>query len=68
MKPTLRWALLFAIIFVVSIDLWWWGSSAALGPLGLPWWIYYFVALQFVLAIAVYGFAVRHWPSDDEDT
>lgn len=67
MKNAVRWTLLFGIIFALSMGLWWWGPSDALGPFGFPWWVYYFAGLQLVLAIAIYRFAQHYWPTDDED-
>lgn len=65
MSSRLRWVCLFGAIFLLSLDIWWWNLPTRLGPFGFPWWVYYFVGLQIVLAIALGRFAARHWPSDD---
>lgn len=67
-RSGLRWALVFTVIFALSLDFWWWGGPPAFGPLELPRWIYYFVLLQFVLAAAVHLFGRRHWQAEGDES
>lgn len=60
------WAVLFAILILLSFDFWWWETSTGPGPLGLPWWIVYFIALQGLLAAAILAFSHRYWRDDPE--
>ena len=55
-RDTFKWAFLFVVLTVLSLDYWWWGAATRLSLFGLPTWIYYFVALQFVLAAGVFFF------------
>lgn len=59
------WAAGFGLLFVLSLDYWWWDGPVRFGPFGLPLWIYYFVFLQLVLAIAIWRFSRKHWSSSD---
>ena len=66
-RDTVFWTALFGLLTALSLDYWWWGAVVRLGPAGLPTWIYYFVLLQFVLAICVYVFAQRYWSPRNSD-
>ena len=55
------WAGVFGLLFLLSLDYWWWDGPVRFGPFGLPAWIYYFVLLQLLLALAVWRFGRRHW-------
>ncbi len=67
-RKMLFWSSLFAGLSVLSLDYWWWGRPARLGLFGLPTWVFYFVLLQFALAVAVYLFARHAWPDDDGES
>ncbi len=62
-----NWALLFTAFFLLSMDFWSWTDQPASGPLGLPWWVFYFAALQFALSAALYFFSTCYW-RDEPDT
>lgn len=66
-RSRLRWAVVFGVIFALSLDFWWWDGQPAFGPLHLPRWIYYFALLQFLLAGAVHLFGRRHWQNGESD-
>jgi SSS family solute:Na+ symporter len=51
-KGTGRWAVLFAVIFVLGCDFWAWGKRPVL-VLGLPLWALYFGVLGVLLALAI---------------
>ena len=54
-KPlTIFWALLFAVFLAISMDFWRWDNEIQYGFLGLPEWIYLFVAVQVALAVVLY--------------
>lgn len=56
--PGLRWAALFALLFLLSIDFWNWGRT---GPLwfGLPAWLWYSVGLTALLFLLIAAFNAR---------
>ncbi len=61
------WTAFFVVLALLSLDYWWWGAATRLSLLGLPTWIYYFVALQFVLAAGVFVFSRHHWVEEADD-
>ena len=61
------WSAGFGVLFVLSLDYWWWEGPVRFGPFGLPLWIYYFILLQFALAIAIWRFSLRHWTTSSAD-
>ncbi len=65
-NTTLRTAF-FVVLTLLSLDYWWWGAATRLSLLGLPTWIYYFVALQFVLAAGVFVFSRHYWVDEADD-
>jgi len=50
-KRAWGWAGVFTLLFVLGNDFWDWGD-AGMGPLGFPWWVWYFLCLCAVLALA----------------
>jgi SSS family solute:Na+ symporter len=56
--PGVRWATLFALVFVASIDFWNWGR---IGPvwLGLPAWLWYSVGLTALLFLLMAAYNAR---------
>jgi len=66
-RDTFKWAFLFVVLTVLSLDSWWWGAATRLTLFGLPTWIYYFVALQFVLAAGVFFFSRHYWVDEADD-
>ena len=61
------WTAFFVVLTLLSLDYWWWGAATRLSLLGLPTWIYYFVALQFVLAAGVFAFSRNYWVEEADD-
>ena len=61
------WTAFFVVLTLLSLDYWWWGAATRLSLLGLPTWIYYFVALQFVLAAGVFVFSRNYWVEEADD-
>ncbi len=61
------WSSGFGLLFVLSLDYWWWDGPVRFGPFGLPLWIYYFALLQLALAIAIWRFSLKHWTSSRAD-
>ena len=56
------WAGVFTLVFLLSQDFWFsWDQPPLLGPWNIPLRIYYFVFLQFLLAV-VLGVFFAHWP------
>ena len=66
-RTTTLWTSFFVFLTLLSLDYWWWGTATRLSMLGLPTWIYYFVALQFVLAAGVYTFSRQFWTEEPDD-
>ena len=56
---TRRWTGLFAALFLLSQDLWFWDSAIHLGPGNFPLRIYYFLFLQLLLAVLLAVFVRR---------
>jgi len=63
-KAMYVWLAIFGVIFIACIDFWAWGSSR-LTMLGFPWWVWYFVALNIVLVVAIVVFSRKYWRSQD---
>lgn len=63
----IRWTVAFAAVFALSLDFWGWGRPVRLGALHLPTWVFYFAALQVLLAVVIGLFARRHWRGPDGD-
>jgi len=59
-KRTWRWVAAFALLFSLGNDFWDWGD-ARIGPLNFPWWVWYYLGLGVVLALAfsAFGRSVR---------
>lgn len=66
-RSWLKWGVAFIVIFVLSLDFWWWDVPQPFGPFRLPRWIYYFVLLQFLLAGVVHLFGRRYWQGEGDD-
>lgn len=67
-KPSF-WYFCFTLIFLLSLDLWSWHQQIELTWLQLPFWVFYFVALQLLLALVMLVFAQKFWktPVDKEN-
>ncbi len=52
---TLRWAAVFALLFVLGNDFWNWGDLRV-GPGGFPWWVWYFLGLCMALSAGFWRF------------
>ena len=55
------WILGFTVLFMLSLDFWRWSQAVSLGGLNFPSWLPYFVGLNAVLALTMYGFS--RWDS-----
>jgi len=66
-RNTTLWTAFFIVLTLLSLDYWWWGAATRLSLLGLPTWIYYFVALQFALAAGVFVFSRHYWVDEADD-
>ena len=53
-----KWIAVFSAMFILGNDLWNWGDGR-LGPLGFPWWVWYFLGLCVLLAVLFWILAVR---------
>ncbi len=51
-RGTGRWAVIFAVLFVLGCDFWAWGRAPVLVA-GLPLWVLYYGALGVLLAVAI---------------
>ena len=59
------WAVIFLLLFALSMDFWWWDDAVTFGPFHLPTWLFYFIALQLLLAAAIEIFTHHFWRNDD---
>jgi len=50
-RASIAWAVVLALFFLASQDLWAWGSER-LGWFGFPWWVWYSAGLCVLLAVA----------------
>ncbi len=66
-RNTTLWTAFFVVLTLMSLDYWWWGVATRLSLMGLPTWIYYFVALQLVLAGGVFVFSRHYWVEQADD-
>jgi len=53
-----KWIAIFAVMFILGNDFWNWGDGK-LGPLGFPWWVWYFLGLCVLLAVLFWVLTVR---------
>ena len=61
------WWLSFTLMFFLSLDFWSWEQPVALSWFNLPPWVFYFLALQIVLAIAIIVFALKFWSTPQDE-
>ena len=66
-RNIILWTVFFVVLTLLSLDYWSWGAATRLSLFGLPTWIYYFVALQFVLAAGVFFFSRHYWVDEADD-
>ncbi len=70
-KPEKRsfvpWFLMFATLFVLSLDFWWWDEPTTFAFLHVPPWVYYFTGLSLLFAGVMYAFTRHFWTDDDFD-
>ena len=62
-KKNKIWALIFIILFVLSIDSWNWNSDTRLSD-WIPFWVIYLVVIQFALAYFTWKFS-KEWNLDE---
>jgi len=55
-KGLVKWSLAFILLFLLGNDYWAWGDGR-LGPLNFPWWVWYFLGLCTLMALAFWRFA-----------
>ncbi len=60
------WRLFFLILFVLSLDYWWWDAPMQFGWLNLPLWLYYFILLQLLFFAGFYFFSRQYWQSRED--
>ena len=57
------WLFGFTVLFLLALDFWSWSQPVTLSWLNFPTWIFYFIGLQIILAIAVTIFSITCWQS-----
>ncbi len=57
-RASIAWAVVLALLFLASQDVWAWGDNR-LGWLGFPWWVWYSAGLCVLLAVAFWALG-RH--------
>ncbi|MDJ0597068.1 MAG: hypothetical protein QNJ72_45110 [Pleurocapsa sp. MO_226.B13] len=61
------WWFCFTLMFFLALDFWSWQQPVTLAWLNLPPWIFYFLGLQLVLAIALLIFSRTFWQTSREE-
>lgn len=61
LKSAFFWFFSFTVLFLLCLDFWAWTASPAWTLFGLPGWLFYFIGLQLLLAIALAIFANNYW-------
>ncbi len=55
------WWFSFTVMFFLALDFWSWEQPVNLSWLNLPSWVFYFVGLQTILALALILWARKFW-------
>jgi len=55
-KGIWKWIIAFLFLFLLGNDYWAWGDGR-LGPLGFPWWVWYFFSLCLLMSLTFWLFA-----------
>ena len=55
-RNNIIWALIFFVLFTLSIDFWNWDSNSRISE-WLPFWVLYLVVVQFALAFSIWKFS-----------
>lgn len=58
---SILWFGVFTALFLLSQDYWSWDEELILGAANYPTWLFYFIALQFILAILLALFTLIYW-------
>ena len=61
------WLFGFTVLFFLALDFWSWEQPVALSWLNFPTWVFYFIGLQIILAIAVTIFSIASWQSTSDE-
>jgi len=68
LKTAFFWFFCFTILFLLCLDFWAWTESPTWMLFGLPSWIFYFIGLQLLMAIALTIFANQYWQTTDPNS
>lgn len=66
-KSSSLWLFGFTVLFFLALDFWSWGQSIVLSWLNFPSWMFYFIGLQIIFAIAVTIFSLTFWRSVSDE-
>lgn len=61
LKTGFFWCFCFTVLFLLCLDFWAWTGAPTWMLFGLPSWVFYFVGVQILLAIALAVFANHYW-------
>ena len=61
------WLFCFTVLFFLALDFWSWSEQITLSWLNFPVWVFYFIGLQIVLAIALLIFVLKFWRSTSDE-
>jgi uncharacterized membrane protein len=61
LSTSVLWFGVFTALFLLSQDYWSWDEELILGLANYPTWLFYFIALQVILAILLAMFTLIHW-------
>lgn len=68
LKTAFFWFFCFTILFLLCLDFWAWMEPPTWTLFGLPSWIFYFIGLQLLIAIAIAVFANQYWQTTNPDS
>ncbi len=65
LRNGLFWTAIFTLLCILALDLGF-GFEESIGPLGLPGWVYYLIALQMLFALLFGVFIRSYWKARSE--
>jgi len=63
-KDNFIWYLITIILFLLSIDIWWWERSKPL-IYGLPFWVLYIFFLTIITSLVFYTISKKIWRDEN---
>jgi len=67
LKKPLIWFVIFGILILLAMDIWNWDEPVVPGYLGIPTWVYRFMGLQLLFALAMWVFIRNIWTDNSDE-